>query len=211
MKQLKASGGKRGGNRRWQKWGVIKPTPCAMPQCCKDCAIEMVLSRDRMGRDVGELRWSEVCARGWACRHWPLYIFYFPMFYDPWWYHTHCCNCEKERGWKHYNQKGCVQCKNRAAAKAAAEKDAAEKLGRRAIAKNLDEFLRDMCEIHDEERKDVVDAFMDPRYMVNSTPKFFALDEKDLDTILASLSLGTRRLIKSAWLEMGLHGGAARG
>ena len=36
---------------------------------------------------------------------------------------------------------------------------------------------------------------------MNSTPKLFALDEEDLNTILASLSLGTRKLVKAAWLE----------
>jgi hypothetical protein len=34
---------------------------------------------------------------------------------------------------------------------------------------------------------------------VNTTAKLFALDAEDLDTILASLSLGTRKLIKRAW------------
>jgi len=199
---------------------VIKPTPCAMPHCCKDCSIEMVITREQMERDAGGSSWSDVCARGpnfvpllyiipaavicFICAV-PIALLNLPA------YHNYCCNCEKERGWKHYNQKGCVQCKDRAAAKAAVAKDAAEKLGRREVATNLDGFLRDMCEIHDQERRDVVDAFMDPRYMVSSTPKFFALGEKDLDTIVASLSLGTRRLIKSAWLEMGLHGGAAGG
>jgi hypothetical protein len=34
---------------------------------------------------------------------------------------------------------------------------------------------------------------------VTSTAKLFVLDEEDIDTILASLSLGTRKLIKKAW------------
>jgi len=40
---------------------------------------------------------------------------------------------------------------------------------------------------------------VDPRYEVNSTAKLFALDEEDLDTILAAMSLGTRKLIKKVW------------
>jgi hypothetical protein len=34
---------------------------------------------------------------------------------------------------------------------------------------------------------------------VTSRAKLFVLEEEDLDTILASLSLGTRRLIKRTW------------
>jgi hypothetical protein len=37
------------------------------------------------------------------------------------------------------------------------------------------------------------------RYKVTSTAKLFVLHEEDIDTIMASLSLGTRRLIKRAW------------
>ena len=36
-------------------------------------------------------------------------------------------------------------------------------------------------------------------------PKLFSLEEKDIDMILAPLSLGTLRLIKNAWNEMRLH------
>ena len=36
---------------------------------------------------------------------------------------------------------------------------------------------------------------------MNSTPKLFNLEEEDLHTILGPLSLGTRRLVKNAWLE----------
>ena len=139
------------------------------------------------------------------------------------WSRPACCNCAKERGWDKYDQKGCRQCKNRAAAKIAANRAAPEKAstgkasaavkqGRRDKATNLDAWLRDFCGIdEEEERTEIVDAFMDPRCRVNSTPKLFALEEKDLDTIMASLSLGTLRLVKSAWLEERPSGGSAGG
>jgi len=100
-----------------------------------------------------------------------------------------------------------------ASAAAAAQKNAAEKPVRRAKASNLEAWLRDMCEIDDaEERMEVLDAFVDPRYTVTSTPKLFSLEEKDIDTILAPLSLGTLRLIKNEmWNEMRLHGEAGGG
>ena len=42
---------------------------------------------------------------------------------------------------------------------------AAEAAVRRAKASNLEAWLRDMCEIDDdEERMEVLDAFVDPRY-----------------------------------------------
>ena len=94
-----------------------------------------------------------------------------------------------------------------AAQKASAEKAAAEAAVRRAKASNLEAWLRDMCEIDDdEERMEVLDAFVDPRYKVTSTPKLFSLDAEDIDTILAPLSLGTRKLIKNACNELRLHG-----
>ena len=97
--------------------------------------------------------------------------------------------------------------------KAAAEKaSAASKQVRRDKASNLEAWLLDMCEIDDdEERMEVLDAFVDPQYRVTSTPKLFSLDAEDMDTILAPLSLGTRKLIKNAWNEMRLHEGAAGG
>ena len=42
---------------------------------------------------------------------------------------------------------------------------------------------------------------MDPRYKVNTTAKLFALDEQHIDTILESLSLGTRMLVKKSWQD----------
>ena len=47
--------------------------------------------------------------------------------------------------------------------------------------------------------------------MVTSTPRLFSLNAEDIDTILAPLSLGTRKLIKNAWDEMRLHGEAGGG
>ena len=48
---------------------------------------------------------------------------------------------------------------------AAAQNNAAEKAVRRAKASNLEAWLRDMCEIDDdEERMEILDAFVDPRY-----------------------------------------------
>ena len=41
---------------------------------------------------------------------------------------------------------------------------------------------------------------------MTSTPKLGSLEDKDIDTIIAPLSLGTLRLIKNAWNEMRLHG-----
>ena len=41
---------------------------------------------------------------------------------------------------------------------------------------------------------------------MNCTPKLFALDVEDMDTILACLPLGTRKLVKRAWLELRLPG-----
>jgi len=120
-----------------------------------------------------------------------------------------CCNCWKEKdGWKGYDEKACRQCKTRAAA---AHKNAAEKQVRREKASNLEAWLRDMCEIDDDELPEVLDAFVDPRYRVTSTPRLFSLDAEDLDTILAPLSLGTRKLIKNAWNEMRLHWEAGGG
>ena len=95
---------------------------------------------------------------------------------------------------------------------AVAEKDsAAEKKVRRENASNLEEWLRDMCLIDDDELPEVLDAFVDPRYRVTSTPRLFSLDEEDIDTILAPLWLGTRKLIKNAWNEMRLHAEASGG
>ena len=52
-----------------------------------------------------------------------------------------------------------------AAEKAAADKaSAAERQGRRDKASNLDAWLREYCEIDDEELPEVLDAFVDPRY-----------------------------------------------
>ncbi|KAJ1483156.1 hypothetical protein T484DRAFT_1950589 [Baffinella frigidus] len=80
---------------------------------------------------------------------------------------------------------------------------AAEKQARRDTASQLDTWLREMCEIVDtQERTAILDLFVDPRYMVDSTPILFALEEEDMDAILASLSLGRRRLVKRAWLEL---------
>ena len=48
---------------------------------------------------------------------------------------------------------------------AAAEKAAADKQGRRDKATLLDAWLRDCCGIdEEEERTEVLDAFLDPRY-----------------------------------------------
>ena len=96
-----------------------------------------------------------------------------------------------------------IAARNQAAAKAAS---AAAKQMRRDKASNLEAWLCDMCEIDDdEEMMEVLDAFVDPRYRVTSTPKLFSLNAEDMDTILAPLSLGTRKLIKNAWNEMRLH------
>jgi hypothetical protein len=51
-----------------------------------------------------------------------------------------------------------------AADAAAAQKNAAEKKARREQASNLEAWLRDMCEIDDDELPEVLDAFVDPRY-----------------------------------------------
>ena len=106
----------------------------------------------------------------------------------------------------------------KAVAKAQAEKSAAEtasaaeKQERRDEAEQLDECLREMCGlVNAKERIEVLDAFVDPRYRVDCTPKLFSLNAEDIDTILAPLSLGTRRLVKNAWNELRLHGEAGGG
>ena len=89
---------------------------------------------------------------------------------------------------------------------------AAEKQERREEAELLDEWLREMCGLFNaKDRTEVLDAFMDPRYRVDCPPKLFSLDAEDIDTILASLSLGTRKLVKNAWNELRLHGEAGGG
>ncbi|KAJ1489406.1 hypothetical protein T484DRAFT_1780293 [Baffinella frigidus] len=89
---------------------------------------------------------------------------------------------------------------------------AAETEERRETGTYLDAWLRDMCGIVDaKERAEVVDLFADPRYRVDSMPTLFALKPSDLDTILAPLSLGTRRLVKCAWVGERPRGGAAVG
>jgi len=76
----------------------------------------------------------------------------------------------------------------------AAEKAAA------AMATKLHTWLRDSCKIdNSKERDQILDAFVHPRHKVSSMERLVLLEESDLDTILASLPIGTRRLIKRAW------------
>jgi hypothetical protein len=73
---------------------------------------------------------------------------------------------------------------------------------RREKAAKIHAWLRETCEIDDEEElTEILDVFVDPLYGVNSMARLFALEETDIDTILAPLSLSTRRLIHRAWLK----------
>ncbi|KAJ1479384.1 hypothetical protein T484DRAFT_1749164 [Baffinella frigidus] len=76
--------------------------------------------------------------------------------------------------------------------------------GRVLQATRLDEWLRDACDLDDvAERTEIVGLFMDPRYVVDSPAKLFALNARDIDTILAPIALGARRLVtrtSSTWL-----------
>ena len=75
-----------------------------------------------------------------------------------------------------------------------------EKQGRRDKAAKLDVWLRDVCEIDDdEERAEIIDCFVDPRHKVNNTAKLFVLDEEEIDAIIAPLVSSTRKLIKREW------------
>jgi len=73
---------------------------------------------------------------------------------------------------------------------------------RREKAGKIHAWLLETCEIDDdEELTEILDVFVDPLYGVNSLARLFALEETDMDTILAPLSLSTRRLIHRAWLK----------
>jgi len=79
-------------------------------------------------------------------------------------------------------------------------KAAVERQGRRDKATKLDAWLRDACEIDDDdERAEIVDCFVDPEHKVYNTAKVFVLDEEELDAIIASLVASTRKLIKREW------------
>ena len=99
-----------------------------------------------------------------------------------------------------------------AAEKAAAEKAAAEKAAaaeaaaeeRRGKAAPIRAWLRETCEINDEEElTEILDLFVDPRYGAKSLKRLFALEETDVDMILdeATISVSTLRLVKQTWRE----------
>ena len=111
-----------------------------------------------------------------------------------------CCNCREaglQSGEKStYTKYGCRLCKKRSPEWAVVEK------GRLAKATQLDEWLRDACDLDDvEERTQIVLLFMDSRYVVHSTAKLFALDPADLTTILGPIKLGAHRLVTHTWCK----------
>ncbi|KAJ1466439.1 hypothetical protein T484DRAFT_3633420 [Baffinella frigidus] len=91
---------------------------------------------------------------------------------------------------------------NAAADKAATGKAAVVARRRREKATKIHAWLQEKCEIdHEEELTEILDVFVDPMYGVNSMARLFALDETDIATILAPLSLSTRRLVKKEWIK----------
>ena len=43
--------------------------------------------------------------------------------------------------------------------------------------------------------------YLETRHTVNSMERLLSLEESNLDTILASIPLGTRALVKRTWLD----------